>query len=234
MNTIHQYVDDLKHTLDHLPWREIEDTIAILQQARLHDRQVFIMGNGGSAATASHFACDLGKGTLMPGRPRFRVIALTDNVPLFSALANDFGYDRVFVEQLASLVQPGDVVIGISGSGNSANVLNALALAARVEATTIGLTGFDGGQLKGMVDVCIHVPNHCMEQVEDIHLMLEHLICTDLRRSIGADEPALSARAQAIELGLQLIDRSQVYEPDDLLDTNTITEPIPGTCGFRS
>jgi D-sedoheptulose 7-phosphate isomerase len=234
MSTIHQYVDEIKRTLDSLPWREIEETIGILQQARLHDRQVFIMGNGGSAATASHFACDLGKGTLMAGRPRFRVISLTDNVPLFSALANDLGYDRVFVEQLASLVQPGDVVIGISGSGNSANVLNALALARQVDAITVGFTGFDGGQLKDMVDVCVHVANDCMEQVEDVHLMLEHLICTELRRACGAAEPALSERAQAIALGLRLVDQSHVYEGGGGVETNRIVAPAAGGGGVSA
>jgi len=204
MDGIYRYIQEIKQTLDQLPWSAIQTTIAILHQARLNNRQVFIMGNGGSAATASHFACDLGKGTLMPGRPRFRVIALTDNMPLFSALANDFGYDRVFVEQLASLVQPGDVVIGISGSGNSPNILNAILFAHQVGATTIGLTGFDGGRLKGLVDVCILVPNHCMEQVEDLHLMLEHLISSQLRQAISLQEVPLSERSQAIELGLRL------------------------------
>jgi D-sedoheptulose 7-phosphate isomerase len=204
MASIYQYVQEIKDTLDRLPSAAVQRTIALLQEARLNDRQVFIMGNGGSAATASHFACDLSKGTLMPGRPRFRVIALTDNMPLVSALANDCGYDRVFVEQLASLVQPGDVVIGISGSGNSANVVNAILLARQVGATTAALTGFDGGQLQRLVDVCIHVPNHCMEQVEDLHLMLEHLICTQLRQAIDLEEGQLSERAMVVDLSLRL------------------------------
>jgi len=213
MDGIYRYIQEIKQTLDQLPWSAIQTTIAILHQARLNNRQVFIMGNGGSAATASHFACDLGKGTLMPGRPRFRVIALTDNMPLFSALANDFGYDRVFVEQLASLVQPGDVVIGISGSGNSPNILNAILFAHQVGATTIGLTGFDGGRLKGLVDVCILVPNHCMEQVEDLHLMLEHLISSQLRQAISLQEVPLSERSQAIELGLRLAQEALERNP---------------------
>jgi D-sedoheptulose 7-phosphate isomerase len=204
MAGIYRYVQEIQDTLSRLPWEAIEQTIGLLQEARLHDRQVLIMGNGGSAATASHFACDLGKGTLMPGRPRFRVIALTDNMPLFSALANDFGYDRVFVEQLASLVQPGDVVVGISGSGNSANVVNAMLLAREVGATTVAMTGFDGGRLKGLVDVCVHVPNDCIEQVEDLHLMLEHLICTELRQAIGLEDDRLSERARVVELSLRL------------------------------
>lgn len=204
MDGIRRYIDQIKDTLDRLPWEAIQATIAVLQDARLNDRQVFIMGNGGSAATASHFACDLGKGTLIPGYPRFRVIALTDNMPLFSALANDFGYDRVFVEQLASLVQPKDVVIGISASGNSPNVLNAIFFARQVGATTIGMTGFDGGRLKELVDICILVPNHCIEQVEDLHLMLEHLISTQLRWAMGLFEIPLSERSRAVERGLRL------------------------------
>jgi D-sedoheptulose 7-phosphate isomerase len=208
MSGARKYVDEIKDTLDRLPWEAIETAVAILCEARLSDRQVFIMGNGGSAATASHFACDLGKGTLLPGLPRFRVIALTDNMPLFSALANDYGYQRVFAEQLASLVRPRDVVIGISGSGNSANVINALLFAQQMAATTIGMTGFDGGRVKGLVDVCIHVPNDCIEQVEDVHLLLEHLICTELRHSIGVEEWPATERYHAIEMGLRLAEEA--------------------------
>ena len=183
MDNIRRYVAELKKTLDQLPWERIRDVIGILQYARMNDKQVFIMGNGGSAATASHFACDLAKGTLLTDKPRFRVMALTDNMPLFSAYANDYGYEHVFAQQLASSVRRGDIIIGISGSGSSANVLNAIKLAKSVQATTIGFIGFDGGKLKDLVDVCIHVPSHCMEQVEDVHLMLEHLICTCLRKA---------------------------------------------------
>ncbi|MDH7487811.1 MAG: SIS domain-containing protein [Anaerolineae bacterium] len=192
MDDVRLYVEELKATLDRLPWEAIRSVIHILHEARLKGSQVFILGNGGSAATASHFACDLGKGTVLPGRPRFRAIALTDNMPTFSAYANDVGYERVFAEQLANLVRAGDVVIGISGSGNSANVLEAIALARTMQAVTIGFAGFDGGRLKNEVDLCIHVPSNCMEQVEDIHLMLEHLICTCLRKA-AAEEPAWPA-----------------------------------------
>jgi D-sedoheptulose 7-phosphate isomerase len=183
MPVIQSYLDDLNQVLGALPVQDIERCVEVLQQARLNDRQVFILGNGGSAATASHFACDLGKNTVMPGRPRFRVMALTDNMPLFSALANDYGYEHVFAEQLANLVRPDDVVIGISGSGNSPNVLNAIRLAREVGATTIGLIGFTGGKLKGMVDVSVLVPSHCMEKVEDVHLILEHMITTAMREA---------------------------------------------------
>ncbi len=184
MEDIRLYLQQVKETLERLPLDKIQKVIAVLQYARQGGKQVFILGNGGSAATASHFACDLAKGTIMPGQPRLRVMALTDNMPLFSALANDTGYENVFAEQLASFVQPGDVVIGISGSGNSANVLRAIELACSREAITIGFTGFDGGRLKYMVDICLLVPNYCMEQVEDVHLLLEHLICTLIRQEL--------------------------------------------------
>ncbi|MEA3344716.1 MAG: SIS domain-containing protein [Chloroflexota bacterium] len=182
MNHIASYLDQISCILRNLPHDEIARVIEILAQAREEGQRIFIMGNGGSAATASHFACDLGKGTIEPGKPRFKVIALTDNVSLLSALANDWGYERVFVEQLDSLAQPGDVAIGISASGESENVLRAMDLARERGLTTIGFTGFDGGRLKDKVDVCLLVDCQVMEQIEDAHLVLSHLICTALRQ----------------------------------------------------
>ncbi len=187
MDEYKHYVFEIKETLDNLPWGAIRDTINLLHHARLMGKQVFIMGNGGSAATASHMACDLGKNTVVPNRPRFRVMALTDNMPLFSAYANDHGYENVFAEQLASFVRRGDIVIAISTSGNSPNVLKAIELAREVGAITIGWTGYDGGMLSTVVDIPVIVPNHCAEQIEDIHLMLEHLVTTALRRAMQAD-----------------------------------------------
>jgi D-sedoheptulose 7-phosphate isomerase len=182
MSHITDYLDQMCHVLRNLPHNDIARVIDIQGRARTEGHQIFIMGNGGSAATASHFACDLGKGTIEPGKPRLKVIALTDNMPLFSALANDWGYERVFVEQLDSLAQTGDVAIGISGSGNSPNVLHAMDLARERGLTTIGFTGFDGGRLKDKVEVCLLVDCQIMGQVEDAHLVLEHLICTALRK----------------------------------------------------
>lgn len=184
MEQIRNYIITLQQTLDQLPEDRIAEAIRILHEARLHHRQVFIMGNGGSASTASHFVCDLSKNTRIEGWPHFRVLGLTDNMASFSAYANDEGYDQVFAQQLASFIRPGDVVIGISTSGNSPNVLEAIKLANRVGAKTIGFTGFDGGQLSKLVGLDIHVPSDCIEQVEDIHLMLEHLMCSALREQI--------------------------------------------------
>ena len=181
MNYVQSYLNSLEQTLEHLPEALILDVIQVLQQARLSRRQIFVMGNGGSASTASHFVCDLVKNTRMESWPNFRVIGLTDNMAVFSAMANDEGYSNVFVQQLESFLQPEDIVIGISASGNSANVLKAIEFANQAGGKTIGFTGFDGGKLGKMVDINLQVPSSCIEHVEDIHLVMEHLICKALR-----------------------------------------------------
>jgi D-sedoheptulose 7-phosphate isomerase len=182
MDAINGYITGLQELLDELPQPAIQEVIDLLAQARLEHRQIFILGNGGSASTASHFVCDLAKNTRIQGFPNYRVIGLSDNMPVFSALANDEGYEYVFAGQLASFVRLGDVVIAISASGKSPNVIKAVELARRMGARTVGMTGFDGGLLAGMVDHNIHVPSQCIEFVEDLHLMLEHLITKALRQ----------------------------------------------------
>jgi D-sedoheptulose 7-phosphate isomerase len=177
---IRHYFRMVQDLLNVIPFDAVDRVVEVLEQARLAGQTVFICGNGGSAATASHFGNDLAKRTTVPGQPRFRVISLTDNNAIMTALSNDIGYDVVFSEQLIPLVRSGDVVIGISGSGNSPNVLNAMRVASEAGATTIGFCGFDGGQLKAMVDIPVHVPSDVMPMVEDAHLMLEHAICERL------------------------------------------------------
>jgi D-sedoheptulose 7-phosphate isomerase len=176
MDQIATYIEVLQQTLDRLPNGLIAQVIDVLHRARIDGKQIFIMGNGGSASTASHFVCDLAKNTRTDGMPHYRVIGLTDNMAIFSAYANDEGYENVFATQLANLINPDDVVIGISASGNSRNVLNAIVEAKKYNAKTIAFTGFDGGQLGQMVDINIHVESNIIEHVEDIHLMLEHMI----------------------------------------------------------
>jgi D-sedoheptulose 7-phosphate isomerase len=195
MNYIQNYFDELKKILDGLSEEVIEQALDILHEARNNNQQVFILGNGGSASTASHFVCDLGKNTRVPGTPNFRVMGLTDNMALFSALANDEGYENVFTHQLGDHLQPGDVVIGISTSGNSKNVVNAIHLANSGGARSISFTGFDSGELGLIVDVNLHVPSHSIEHVEDVHLVLEHLITKALREKAMAqvlDDSAMS------------------------------------------
>lgn len=175
------YLSEMQGTLGRLPIDEIERVVNLLKQARAKRKRVFLFGNGGSAATASHLACDLGKGTNGHGMPRLRMVALTDNVPLISAWANDTSYEDIFAQQLQDQVEPGDLAIGISGSGRSPNVLRGVTVAKSAGAITIGLTGFDGGDLRNLVDVCIMVPHNAIDQVEDVHLMLGHVIASCLR-----------------------------------------------------
>lgn len=183
MSFVEEYLRELKETLDKLPSSQIEKIKDILLEAYREDKKVFIMGNGGSAATASHFACDLAKGTLAKDNPRkrFKAIALTDSIPIITAWANDTAYENIFLEQLKSLLDAGDVVIAISGSGNSKNIIKAVEYANAQKALTIGLTGFRGGKLKGMVQECLIVPSHSLEQIEDVHLILEHILCSWLK-----------------------------------------------------
>jgi D-sedoheptulose 7-phosphate isomerase len=178
---ISAYLTEMQSTLSNLPIDSIERVVHLLREARSQKKRVFLFGNGGSAATASHLACDLAKGTGTNGKPRLRAIALTDNMPLISAWANDSSYDNIFAQQLQDHVEPGDIVIGISGSGKSPNVLNAIKVARSAGAITIGLTGLDGGDLKNLVDLCIVVPDNSIDQVEDVHLMLGHIITSCLR-----------------------------------------------------
>ncbi len=189
MRYIRGYLTSLQDTLDSLPVADIDEVIALLRRARLEHRKIFILGNGGSASTASHFVCDLAKNTRVRGWPDFRVIGLADNMPLVTAFANDEGYESIFATQLANLVEEGDVVIGISTSGNSENVLNAIRVGRGRGAVTVGFTGFDGGQLGPLSDLHLHVPSDCIEHVEDAHLVLEHLITKRLREEAEESAP---------------------------------------------
>lgn len=178
---IDSYIYELERCLDTLDRKKIEEVIRLLMVAYKKRKKIFIMGNGGSASNASHMACDLGKGTLLrvydEDEPRFRVISLTDNVAMMTALANDLSYEHVFVQQLQSLVEKGDVVIVLSGSGNSKNVIKAVDYAKKSGAKTIGFLGFkNGGKLGKMVDLAIIVDSNTYGPCEDIQLILDHII----------------------------------------------------------
>jgi D-sedoheptulose 7-phosphate isomerase len=192
LDNIQQYLAEVQSTLAVLPVEGIRDMVDVLLSANYVGSTVFTIGNGGSAATASHLACDLAKGTVIPGRPRFRVVALTDNLSLITAWSNDVAYESVFVEQLQGLMRRGDVVVAISGSGNSSNVLQAVEWARHMGGITIGLSGFDGGRLSELADVPVVVPNHCMAQIEDVHMVLCHLVCSVLRDRMQRLEPPVS------------------------------------------
>ncbi|MAG20134.1 phosphoheptose isomerase [archaeon] len=170
-----KYLGELKEGMDNIDLEKLSKIVEILEKAYENDKQVFIFGNGGSCATASHFAEDLNKCCLIENEKRFRVISLTDNIPLISALANDEGYEFVFSKQLEGLMEEGDVVIGISGSGNSENVLNGIKFG-NEKGISIGLGGFDGGKLKDLCKECLIVPLNHMGKVEDLHLVIAHMI----------------------------------------------------------
>ncbi len=155
--------------------------LQLLERAFVERRQVFIVGNGGSAATASHMANDLMLGVAKEGGRGFRAIALTDSVPLMTAIANDTGYDNVFTAQLRALGRPGDVLIAISGSGKSPNVVEAVKVAREIGIMTVGFLGMGGGQLRELVDAAIVVPSNDYGLIEDIHLMLDHLMTAYFR-----------------------------------------------------
>jgi D-sedoheptulose 7-phosphate isomerase len=202
VNTFTNYVITLQRTLSRLPVELLEEMVDCLHRARLARRTVFILGNGGSATTATHFACDLGKNTVAPHAPRFRTMALTDNMAVFSALANDLGYEHVFAEQLANFVQAGDIVIAISASGDSANVLKAVNLARQHQAFTIGWSGYDGGKLAHLVDLPIVIANSCIEQIEDIHLMLAHMATVAVRQLAETQPATPEADPGAVDMPL--------------------------------
>jgi D-sedoheptulose 7-phosphate isomerase len=196
---VHRYFSDMKRIIDNVSVQDIDRIIELLFSAWKEDRTVFVMGNGGSASTATHFACDLSKCTIVEGKKRFRVICLNDNVPLLSALVNDQGFDNLFSEQLKNLMRPGDVLIGISvhgGSGRdkagmwSQNLLKAMSLAKEeYDGVTIGFSGFDGGAMKQMADACVVVPFNSTPQVESFHLTFEHLICSCLKEKMKSYSP---------------------------------------------
>ena len=178
--SIESYFQQLAGTIPAVPFIIVERIADALVRAFEEGRTVLFFGNGGSAAAASHIMCDLNKGARSEQR-RLRVISLTDNVPLMTAWANDAGYEHMFSEQLKNFVQPRDIAFGISCSGNSANVLRALKTAREAGAITVGLAGYDGGQLKDFCDLCVVVPSETIQIVEDIHCSILHSLSISLR-----------------------------------------------------
>ena len=184
MEAITTYFSELEQMMQAISLSDLQAVLSILEEAYHNGRRIFVMGNGGSAATASHFALDLAKNTIMPGVPRLKAISLTDHVPLITAWSNDTHYEHIFAEQLANMMEPGDVVIGISASGNSPNVINAVKLAQQSRASTIGLLGATGGKLKSMVDAAVLAPGQNIEQEEDAHMILAHVITRHMREVV--------------------------------------------------
>jgi D-sedoheptulose 7-phosphate isomerase len=179
---VRTYVGDAKTALQEPYLLEaMQKVVPLLLTARGNGRTIFFFGNGGSASTASHFVVDIGKATIRGDGKRFRCVALVDNVESVTAWANDADYAKVFSEQLKGLAQAGDVAVGISGSGNSPNVLEAVRTAHSLGLSTVGLTGMGGGKLKDLVDVPLVVPSNSMQHIEDTHLLVCHLLTAYLR-----------------------------------------------------
>ena len=189
MDDLDLYLNELEGVIHNLSRADLSAVAEALVVAWRERRQVFILGNGGSAATASHMMNDLNKYCSVPGKPRFRAIALTDNMPLLTAVGNDNDYSEVFVEPLKSLLQPGDTVIAISASGNSPNVVKAVEYAQANGAKVIGFAGQPGGKLAQMADLRVVIPSSRIGQQEDGHLILNHALAFALRARLE-HEPA--------------------------------------------
>jgi D-sedoheptulose 7-phosphate isomerase len=176
MNFADQYRSELLRALDLIDTERVARAIEWFDEARAAGRNIFVCGNGGSASTASHFVCDVVKGASYQRDKRFKIMALTDSLPTLTAYSNDVGYDCVFAEQLKNFAQPGDVVMCISGSGNSPNVLSAIEYANSIGCKTIALTGRDGGKLGPMAQLNLHVAVPHMGRIEDAHMVICHMI----------------------------------------------------------
>jgi D-sedoheptulose 7-phosphate isomerase len=192
-NFISNYLIELRETAGNMPVEDIDKTIELLYEAWENGNQIFICGNGGSASTATHFACDLAKTTIIEGRDRLKVECLNDNIPLMLALVNDDGFDNLFIEQIKAKFREGDIIICISvhgGAGRdkaqlwSQNLLKAMVYAQENGGRAIGFSGFNGGPMKDIADACVVVPANSTPLVESLHLAIEHLVCSSLRQKI--------------------------------------------------
>jgi D-sedoheptulose 7-phosphate isomerase len=189
MDNVGGYLERLRCTMDALPHDRLAALGEMLYRAYRNDKQVFTLGNGGSASTASHMAADISKNTIGPNMRRFRVLSLNDNQAMLTALANDLGYEHVFSEQLKNLVRSGDLLIVLSGSGNSPNVLNAIRYAQSRSAEVAGVLGFDGGEAARIVDLAIVVPSDHYGVIEDVHLVINHIMVDHFHGRLADEHP---------------------------------------------
>jgi D-sedoheptulose 7-phosphate isomerase len=186
VDPVERHIGEVRGALSRIPADGVHAIVEAILHAHARGGHVYVLGNGGSAATASHLACDLSKATATSRRRGLRVTALNDSAALLTAWANDTAYERVFAEPLRTLLDPGDVVIAISASGNSGNVLEAVAVARSLGAVTVALTGFGGGRLLGAVDLALVADSSDYGVVEDCHLVLQHAIIAATRAALHA------------------------------------------------
>lgn len=183
-NRIKEYIAHEIEVLQALDTGAISDAINLLEETRLNGTMVYVFGNGGSAATASHMQNDFNKGVSEPIETKYRFCCLNDNIATMMAIANDNGYENIFVQQLENKLRPGDVVMAISGSGNSENIIRAVEYAKKQGNKIIGLTGYQGGKLKKLADISLHAPIQSMQITEDIHMILDHLMMSVLYKEV--------------------------------------------------
>ena len=186
------YFNALKAVIDRVDITQVSSFLNELERAYNEDRKIFIVGNGGSAGTASHMACDLAK-TVLGKKPdkkrrRFRLMSITDNVQLITALGNDFGYEHVFTEQLSLFARRGDLLVVITGSGNSPNIINAVKMAREMGMRTAGMLGFDGGRALPLLDSPVLIQDFNYGFIEDLHMILDHLATAFFCKQFQAPE----------------------------------------------
>jgi D-sedoheptulose 7-phosphate isomerase len=186
-----QYINLVKSTLDSLDPKALELLTDAFHATYEKGGTIYTMGNGGSGASASHAAGDFLKGASYGLEKRFRMICLNDNLPSMMAIANDIGWDSIFIEPLKNFLKPGDLVIGISGSGNSKNVVNALAYANKNSATTVAMSGFKGGKIAKIATINVHAPVMDMEVTEDIHMVIFNIVKKQMMARLMGDAPSM-------------------------------------------
>lgn len=189
-DVIRAHLDRLDAALETVSPEGVAEFSERLYRAYQDGKQVFVLGNGGSASTASHMAADLAKNTIDANMRRFRIMSLNDNISLLTALSNDLGYENAFAEQLMNLIRPGDVLVVISGSGNSPSVLHAIEYARSQCAQIVGLLGFDGGAARDRCDTAIVVDSDDYGVVEDAHLVINHILVEFFRERFANERPS--------------------------------------------
>lgn len=186
MQIIKDYIEEIKTLCDGLDTNKINEVHELMLRTYKSGKKIFVAGNGGSAGTANHFCCDFGKNAVKGDKNRPKIISLSANIEVLSALGNDFSYADVFSEQLKNLMEKGDLLILISASGNSPNIIRAAEYAKSNGAEVVGLTGFSGGRLKGLSDININIASNSYEQIEDLHMMLTHImVCCFKSHGLG-------------------------------------------------
>lgn len=172
-----EYKSNLLRALDTIDLAKVDELIAVFSKARDEDRSIFVCGNGGSASTANHIACDIVKGASYGRDKRFRIMSLSEQMPTITAYANDVGYEAIFAEHLRSFAKPGDILMTLSGSGNSPNIVRALETANELDCYTVALTGRDGGKAAPLANLNVHVADDHMGRIEDGHMVICHMLC---------------------------------------------------------